>query len=237
MPTVREVIVDALEELRVVGATREASADDMAIGLRRLNRMIDGWNAEPMALYASGIATYTITPALQPHTIGPTAATWTVTQRPSSIRDANLIIDGLRYPIWIRQADWWMNWIVQPQFTSSIPTDLYYNPAWPNGQVYLWPVPTTAYSIELLTDSVLGMWALADTLSMPPGYQEAITLTLAEKLASAYGIGVSPDLKAGARAARAVIFEANVPTPPIQTADVGLNRPWGWNNYTGTWTP
>ena len=32
-----------------------------------------------------------------------------------------------------------------PTLTGTIPTDLYYEPDWPNGSCFLWPVPTIAW--------------------------------------------------------------------------------------------
>ena len=234
MATARDVVTAALEELGVVGATLELSDADLALGLRRLNRLINAWNANGQAIYAETIQTFTLTPSLQPHTIGPSGATWTVsTLRPVRIVAANVIQSDVRSPLWLRTREWWMAQTTPTQ-TSALPTDLYYEPTWPNGSVYLSPVPSAAYSMELLLQVVLATYVAADTLTLPPGYEEALTLTLAEALVNPMTVPMPPSLPMAAQAARGVIFATNVTTPPLITNDIGLPSSRGWfNNQTG----
>lgn len=219
--TILALITDALSELGVLGAGQTASGALADLGLRTLNRRLDNWNSKRQAVYASVLAEYTLTPNLQPHTIGSSSATFTVTQRPVSIEAANILIDTIRYPLALRNARWWMG-LSDPELTAERPTDLYYEPAWPNGQLYLWPEPTSARTLELLSRVLLVAVTLNGTFTMPQGYELAVMLTLAEDLRGPLGRPVDGDLSERARLARADIFANNDPTPNLITRDAGM---------------
>ena len=230
--TASEIVIAALKEILVVGVGQDARAEDVVDGLAKLNLLLDTWNAKRHAIYADQVVTGTLTPSLQPHTIGPTG-TLVVTQRPVSIEYASLVIGTTRQRINIRDMQWWSE-NTTPAMTGSEPTDLNYRPDWPNGALYFWPVPTSAYGIELQTRRLLAQLVAADTFTLPPGYQEAILLTLAEKLCPMFEKSASQELKDGARDARATVFGNNDVTPRLVTAGSGLPGGDGfWDYMTG----
>jgi len=85
----------------------------------------------------------------------------------------------------------------------------------------------------LLDESV----ALASTFSLPPGYRQAMTLTLAEMATRPYGI--PPDristLRVDAAAARALIFGNNDQVPRLRTADYGMTPGAGGRRADFNW--
>jgi hypothetical protein len=225
----------ALAEIRVARAGDVVNPEDMDLALTLFNELLDSYNGDDgPAIYTRMFATFTLTPNLQPHTIGLAANTPTFSVsvgRPTSIEGANIVLSsGVRTPLNIQDDDWWLNVRVRA-LTASIPTDLYYSPDWPNGSIYLWPVPTTAYSLEIETSTLLAAVALTDTLDLPFGYQAALRLTLAELLAPAFGQTVSQDTMRAARAARERIFSTNYEVPDLDTRDAGM--PGG--AMSGTW--
>lgn len=233
--TVLDVIRDALVELGTVAAVDTVSPEDSELGLNRFNALLDEWNTDRQTVYRTTFERFTITANLQPHTIGPSGATWTVSQRPESIESANLVLNTstppVLMPITLRDAEWWAAQTV-PGISTSIPTDLYYDPAWGNGNVYLWPVPTVAYEIELWLRLVLDSdLALTDTFTMPPGYRKALTLTLAEDLAAPMRAQAAPSTVEAARQARARIFANNTTIPSLRTQDAGMPRGNGRGQY------
>lgn len=222
--TVLALIKEALEELGVYRAGGSLKDDDAALGLARYNRLLDRWNAQRQAVYASQKLTNTLTASLSPHTLGP-SGTWTTSQRPVSIEWANLILTGgsepIRRPIWIRDEAWYRARTV-PTLETTIPTDLWYRPDWPNGSLFFYPVPSSTYEVELWVPRVLGGVVLADVFSMPPAYWEAHVLSLAEACARPFGVAVDPDLREDAAKARAIVFDANRVTPRLVTRDAGM---------------
>lgn len=237
---VSDLLSDALVTL---GAIQLGQTIDPALSqfvLRTLNRLFDGWNAVRAAVYTTSFATYTLTPALQPHTIGP-SGTFNVSQRPVAIDAANIVLTSsggnIHTPVDIRDDKWWLAQSI-PSQPGPVPTDLYYAPTWPNGSLYLSPIPTAAVGLELLIRLVLGQVLITDTLSMPPGYQNAILLTLIEKMATPLGKQVPAQVTKDAGPARAAIYANNDPDVPLATQDAGMptDRTAGRGNYlTGWW--
>ncbi len=223
--TTRDLLTESYRDIQVLAVGETLDAAQAADGLLKLVRLFDNWNAERAGVYANRKVTYTLTASLNPHTIGPSAATFTVTQRPVSIEWANIVIDGVRYGLNLQGSLEWAA-LTLPTLTSSIPTDLHYNPTWPNGELYLYPIPVAAYGLELMTRIVLADLDLDDEVSFPPGYRDAIILTHGEMIALTYPPAVpSPQAAADARAR---IFANNDEIPALITRDSGVPLPSGY---------
>jgi hypothetical protein len=234
--TTRDVCEDALFELNILAAGEAMGADDGVFVLRQLNTLLDELNAERAAVYADVYTTWTTTPGLAPHTIGPTG-TWIVPQRPETIEAASAQIVGggpsaVWTPITLRDRDWWQALSVPGLAAPPVPTDLYYLPQWPNGELHFWPVPSAAVPVELVTRQVLAQVLLTDTFSLPPGYRAMLQKTLAERIAAPYEKPVPPQLARDAAGARARVWAANTQIPRLQTRDAGVP---GGGGVTGTW--
>lgn len=206
---------------------------------RRLERMLNLWNAQRCAVYADVFSQFTLTPSLSPHTIGPTGATWTVVQRPVSIEAISIILTpstpSVYLPLTKRDAAWWQAQIT-PTIAVEYPSDFYYNPTYVNGSIYFWPVPSAAYDVQIQIRTLLDDDFTLDTdLGMPQGYREAITLTLAERLSTPFGQPIMPSLAADARDARALIFANNDTTPTLVTRDAGMEGPRGGSRSDFNW--
>lgn len=224
--TVSTLIADALADIKVGRAGEPVAPDDLDLALRLFNRYVAFLNTQGRAIYAVSTETFALTSGLQPHTIGVAAnsPTWTVaTARPSSIVAANLVIGSgeSRAPLPIRDRQWWMS-IRSRLVTSDLPSGLYYEPTWPNGSVYLWPVPT-ANSIELQLRTLLsGAAAATDELDLPSGYEYVLQLGLSEVLAPAFGQAIAPAYKRRADDARGAVWALNDDTPNLLTLDGGM---------------
>jgi hypothetical protein len=235
-----DIFTSALTELGVLNAADPPSGDDSRICLDAAQRLLDNWNADRQAVYATTIQAFTLTPSHNPHTIGPATASpdFTVTSRPVAIEQANILTPATRRPITIRDQAWWMTRGVSSVAVPE-PSDLYYDAAWPLGNLWLDPAPSSAYDIELASRILLTVVAAAsDSFDLPPGYRDAITLTLAEKLAAPYRVALGPSTVAAAREARARIFDNNRHTPRLVTADSGIpssggTRTYDWSNRSG----
>lgn len=242
-----ELIRDALTELAAIDPIDPTPPDLETLGLTRLNGILNQRNAQQISVYAVLFPTFTTTSGLSPHTIGVTAnsPTWTVTgNRPVDIIGANYQMgSGVSLlnigPLKKRDRAWWLAQSL-PQLQTGIPTDFYYEPTWPNGSVYLWPVPNAAYVVQLETRVVLDEIAeadITDPFSMPPGYQRDLMLSLAEDLTGALSVPMPQDLPRKAREARAIVQGNNNPSVRIRTRDAGMpGGRWsgGYNYKLGT---
>lgn len=236
--TVLDLIQDALEEIGVYAPSETPTAADASKALRVLNRMMDAWGSRKLFAYNVNFSDFTLTPGRQPHTIGPSPGSDINTlYRPARIENAALILNNVTpavdIPLRIRDDDWWANQRVK-DLTTNVPTDLYYSPDIPDGSLYLWPVPSFAYGLRLETwVSVAQFVNLTDTLSLPPGYHDAIMLSLAERLARPFGKALDAGLIADANRARVTIQKNNDKSPRISVTPYSAKPKGSFNYYSG----
>lgn len=228
--TAGDLIKNAMLEIGAIAPDESVGTSEMTVGLDWLNRILDNWNAERQAVYNTTFNTFTLVADLENHTIGPSSSmpTFTVTgNRPVSIDGANLWLPGgasgpYRSPITLRDDAWWLSQPA-PHVESTIPTDLYYSPDWPKGTLKFWPVPSFAYQVELEFRQVLSeVSSSATVITLPPGYRDALTLTLAEDLLPVYPHAVPGSLSVKAQQARNRVFANNTPAVRLVTKDPGM---------------
>jgi hypothetical protein len=218
-------------------------ADDVQA---QANMLIDSWNAENKYIFANYFFTGVMTPNLQPHLIGPSGtanfngsvnagqSTGTILQRPVRILRANILLNANSAAPFIGQTttrincrvhqdkgQWWANKNA-PGVASVTPTDIYYEPDFPNGSMYIWVVPTVAYPLELLLQSLLVQYQLTDTVSLPPGGLMSFVYSLAEMIAPDFDLPWTPALENLKRAALRRFTNLNIATGTFGTRDAGL---------------
>lgn len=228
--TNRDVVTNALRELNIIDAEDAASAADASFVIGKMNRILDRWNGLGVAMYVEQFYTPTLTPALQPHTIGPTGVLL-LAVRPEVILGANRFDGTTKTPIRIRDEQWWLNQST-PAMTGTFVTDLYYRPSWPNGELYFWPVPSSAQTLQLMAKVPFTIGTLNTAFSLPPGYEDALTLTLAEEIAEAFGATPGPKLMQSALNARATLFSRHGKRYPLKSDMMARGAYFDWR--TGT---
>lgn len=232
--TYRELLEDALRELNIIDAEQAAQAADADYALRVLNRILESWSANDLLSYVLAEQSYTLTPNLNPHTIG-ASGTFTAT-RPEAIAQAQILVGSTVYPLALRDVEWWAT-VPDPSFSSDIPTDLVYRETFPNGSIYLWPKPSSAATLRIYVRTPFtAITDGATTFSLPPGYQHALVLTLAESIAQAFGAQLTPELRQRAVEARALLARMNgQPAVTVRTARPGMPGyvGGGWDYRTG----
>lgn len=228
--TALDIVTDAMREIGVLDLAETPQAAEAQNALRRLNWIADSWSARRSFIYAMQfLEQFTLIPNHSPHTIGPQLADFLVPQRPVKLESAAIYLNSgnqlVKCPINVRDADWWANQRV-PLLPSTIPTDLYYEPTFPNGSLYFWPIPSIAYPLELeVWQSLPNFPTLTTPFWMPPGYLEAVTLTLAVSLTGLFEAGAGTDIqdvRMRAAKARATIQGPNSKAPLMRTADSGI---------------
>lgn len=203
------------------------------------NILIDSWNAEEKYVWANSFFVGKLTPNLQPHLIGPSGTAnfnqaAGILQRPVKILDANILLNALVGPPWIGQTTvrltvrvhqdkgkWWAS-KKAPGVQSVTPTDMYYEPDFPNGSMFIWVVPTVAYPLELLLQTLLLQYQLEDAVSLPPGGLMSFVYSLAEMIAPDFNLPWTPALEQLKRAALRRFTNLNIASPQMGTKDAGL---------------
>jgi hypothetical protein len=178
------------DAFRLIGVTRigqTPSPEALGEGLAMLNAMIDAWSIERLMIPVTARQVLNLVANQQTYTIGP-AADWEV-PRPVRIERAGLVSDRHETPMDTLSLDQWVEICVKDQV--GLPSRLYYDGAYPLGNVSLWPVPEDA-SLKVALYCWSPVVAFADLATteydLPPGYEIALRFNLAEYLMPAFTI-------------------------------------------------
>lgn len=193
-----QLVEKSLRSIGVLTAGETLSAEDAHTGFEAANDMIDAWAAQRLTIYNNSRHAYPIvtgqgTPDL-PYLIGPGAQL--DQPRPLWISDAACAVlnapNPYEFPLHVLIVDSYARTSIKT-LTSSLPTDLYYNPRFdqtgPNagyGEIFLYPIPNGGQEIGLVLYCPEPMTGFADEADtdylFPPGYAEALRYQLALRL-------------------------------------------------------
>lgn len=238
--TVADLVTDAFIEIGAWAPGEDANSnpDEAQWGFRKLNEVLDVWQAMRNKVYAYQFQIFTFQAGINPVLMGPSpAAIWTVPQRPVRLESAALILNA-GFPvdliINVQDKDWWaLNQVKSIQ--TNVPTDVYPDYTWPDASLYFWPVINVGDQVRLQTwQTVQSFISITDPIggaggpdTLPPAYRTALKLTLAESLCSGSNKTPSPTLIASATIARAAMIGNNAQAPRISLQDSGMPKGGG----------
>jgi hypothetical protein len=184
--------------LRLLGVLAEGETPSAATsqdGLTCLNQMIDSWNTERLAVYATQDQVVSWLPGAITRTLGPTGDF--VGNRPILVDDASYFRDpssGISYGIkLINQQQY--DGIAVKTVTSTYPQVMWVNMEYPNISMTVYPVPTKLLEFHIVSVLELTTPAtLATSLMFPPGYLRAFKYNLACEIAPEFGVQPSPQV-------------------------------------------
>ena len=210
MTTALDIITDALQELGVVGAGDAVEPEDAALGLRRLNQVLQTWANSRLTLPALVEISVTLTTA-QTYTIGPSGGT--VAARPVRVNSAKARDSaGTEHPVGVINAAQWDE-IAVKDVSGGPPLYVWYQATNTNGTANVYP-KASGYTLLLDCQTLLTSFAsTATTFSLPDGYEAALYLTLADSLASSYGKQLTQDTRRRMAGAVSAIKRTN--TEPL----------------------
>lgn len=240
-----DLIQSAGYEMGAFSPGEQVPAAEALWALEVLQRIIDQWNAKRAMIFSIGFYAYNLTANLAPHTIGPTGTFNTgpaANYRPVRIASASFVLNAggdnaVDLPVQMRDKDWWAANPLK-SLSSSIITDLYYDPAQPNGNLNFFPICNTNGTVRLeLWNTLAQALTLQTQIGMVQGYWEALVTTLAVALCPSFERQPSPILMSRQAAAIKTIFENNDQAPRIETnsgmpGTAGAGRP-DFNFLTG----
>lgn len=196
--TAQEVIEAAFIELGILVSGGSPNANDLAWSLGKLNRMLKSWSSDGINLHYRVEESFSLVSGTPSYTIGSGATFDTV--RPATIEHAFIRDSNHDYQMGLRPAAEY--WGLTEKTTEDRPLKLYYDPTFPNGTIYLYYTPNSAYSMHIVSQKPLITYASAGTeVSLPGEYEDMMVLNLALRLASRYGKAVSAQLRLDAKEA------------------------------------
>ena len=232
--TAQTIINGALRLLQVASTDVVLTADEANDALESLNQMIDGWSNESLMLYHVQREQFTCIPSLNPHTIGNGGNFNTAV--PVHIEAATVSVNGVDYPIIQIEYDDYA--VIKLKTLQNVyPEYMYFDRNSPIlGEVYMYPVPSTASTITLYSRKALTQFAsLTDTMDLPVGYARALKYSLAVELAPEYQVSAGQDVIALAIAAKGGLKRTNRRplTLQIDPAALAVSGKRRFNIYTG----
>ncbi|MCU0949522.1 MAG: hypothetical protein MUC68_00335 [Burkholderiaceae bacterium] len=213
--TVRDLLTRSMRVAQILGAGDPMDANDADDALLSVNQMLDAWQAERLYCYAIQEVTHALTAGIGTYTIGP-AGTIAIAVRPVRVEYA-FTRDATGFDRLCEVVPW-EQWsaIAIKGLGNDYPSALYYQPAYPLGSINLWQEPLADLTLHLGVWTQLSEFASLDAVpALPPGYEDAIVFSLAERLCPEYGKEPYAALVKMAQQARANIQQNNLGSPSI----------------------
>jgi hypothetical protein len=170
---------------RLLMGDDEPDTDNLNNGMVVLNAMLNEWSTRRSGIYAVTKETHVLTIGTGEYSIGPGADIDTT--RPIRILDAYIDNNNSDYGVRIVDREWW-NRRAYKELTA-IPSELYYEPTYPNGTIRLYPEPSGAYTLNLDSQKALAQYtAITNDVGLPPEYETALKFNLAIDWANELGV-------------------------------------------------
>lgn len=235
------LVRSAMRLINVAASDTDLTAAELTDGIEVLNRMIDSWSVDELILYKVTRETFPLVANQNPYTMG-LGGDWN-TSRPVKIVGAYFTLNNsgipVDYPMAVVNYDTY-NAINLKTLTTNFPQYLYYEPDFPIGKVYIYPL-AQQNNLTMTITSWKPLAMIADPtadIELPPGYWDAIVYNLAVRLAGEYQFQLRPDMIELALTNLKRVKRLNQRTQSLST-DVGLrgNRNLRYNIYADSYGP
>lgn len=209
MATAQTIINRALRLIGAIEAGESPTSDESNDALEALNAMIQSWQTERLFVYALVDTAFTMSAGDSSYTVGP-SGNFNLTPRPPKLENVYVREGDIDYPVMLVQQDRWYA-IADKTSGGSIPELAYYEPSLSTGTLQVWPVPSSANSLHIVTWTTLAtLSALGTTVTLPQGYERALAYNLAIEIAPEYQKAPSAEVQRIALDAIANIKRANI---------------------------
>lgn len=219
-----------------LGPQRTPSPAQFQDAVEELNRLLGSLNCDPLWIYGQDILSFPLVSGKKIYTIGidPTgnlpAADFPVPV-PKGITEAvyvSTISNTLRYPLAILTPQVW-SMIRLQDVGNTIPEGIYFDRGYPIANIYFYGQPAGG-NLELYVWHLIpGVASVSDVVVIPPGYEDAIVLNLAVRLAPHFQLPVNPDVRSEAQKSLMRLESINAPQPIADTSALGCGH--GHNRY------
>lgn len=237
MSTFLDLATDSLTSIGQLGTGQSASPEMVNQALRVANRILQKWSTQRLFIYTVAARPFTMVAGQQDYTLGPTVSPSPIAfvgSRPVFVESAQAVLPGsaMDEPVSVVDAIKWGAIRDKGATTSllGLPQTLWPEYTYPNLAFHLWPIPNNSCVVKLKTWELLQQFlTVFDTVSLPPGYEQAITTVLGVELAPYYDMTVSQGMLLDAQDAVSQIKALNAQTigaafessQTLMTADKG----------------
>jgi hypothetical protein len=222
VPSVEQIIGTALRKAGVVGIDESIERPMLNDALGDANDLLAQWAPQRYLVYH--LKTYNIvSTGAQTYAVG-LGQPFNINPRPDRIESAYLRLlnntapngQFADLPLDIIPSMENYNQIVLKNL-GTLAWRIFYDPDWPVGVLYPWPVPQPSMCGIFVTfkETLTRFANLQDKINLPPEYQPALKWCLAEVLQTSYQLPRDPEITKFARRALNAIRLANVAVPTL----------------------
>ena len=188
MTTALSYIEAAMGKIGVLAAGEVVSAEDAAVGLERLNSLLDAMENEGMYGYSTTDTVFTLPASRTSRTIGP--AMQIAMTRPVKILPGSFSrLNSIDYPLESISEPEYNAISLKSTVSAVAPSVCFYDGGTPTGVVYFWPPVAASVEVHLITPTAQTVASATTTnLVFPPGYQRYIENQLAVEMAPDFGV-------------------------------------------------
>jgi len=203
--TVGDLCVQALKDAGALGVGQTALAEDVNDAWIRLQWLLQQWERQSLLVYHLVTYLQVSDGRTTPYLVGPGSpdiniGTPGLTARPNRIESAFFVQNisspngPIRFSLRLLQSMVDYNNLAMPGL-QTFSLVAFYDAAWPNGMLYVWPWPNAAqYSVGVTAREQLpASWpSLTTNVVLPFEYYLAMVSNLAMLLRPKYGLGTFP---------------------------------------------
>jgi hypothetical protein len=235
--TPRSLIARAARSINFIGPGQSLAASEENDAYEIYREMLESWNNQGLALYATTRNEFTLTATNQTYTIGD-GATFNIARPDKILKAAWQDSAGLEVEIPV--LDTFQQWgsISVKSTTSSLPQLVYLETDYDASgfaTVLVYPVPTATLTLVLYLQQRLSVVALTAPIKLPDGYLRAIRLQLAVELGPEFNTPVRPDIIALAASAMGWLKSRNSRPRPMGADFAALGSGDDGGRYYGRW--
>lgn len=234
---VQTLLRNALTDAGVVGIDEDIEQPLINRAFRQANWLLAQWNRKRWLCYRIQDYSFVSTGALS-YAVGD-GQTINMSPRPDRIEYAflrflngvasgNLPVD-VKLGIISSHEDYSR---ITVKTVGTLPWRIFYDPKWPNGQIFPWPVPQSGlYEIHVGFKVILARFnSLTEAINLPPEYEAALNWCLARRFRATSQMPADPEINAFATDALNAIRLANsaMSTLTLPRELTGRNRAYDY---------
>ena len=230
---VGDIVARSLRMSGIIGIGQRMSSDDAQTTMDALSDILAQWQVQRWLVY--GLETHSVTAngALS-YSIGPGGDFNMV--RPDRIEAAfmrfnNTGVTTVDRPLVLINAREDYNRIATKNI-GSVPNSVFYDNAYPVGELYFWPVPASG-TCNLFVTTKTPLPQISDmtqVLDMPPEYIAPLRYELASLLRTEYTLPPDPKLEALLTKGKSILRNANAQVPTLRMGATVPGGNGGWYN-------
>lgn len=216
-----DIIRRSMRLIGALGVGEAPTAEESSDCLTALNALISSWNVDALTIYSDEFPIVSLKSGQSSYSVG-VDGDFDI-ERPDKILRAYFESNASDFEMAKITQDTYQ--AIENKNQTGIPADYVYNPTFPEGTFYVFPVPNQDMNIKLFTyKKIPRLKYINDDIIAPEQYERALAYNLAIEIAPEFGQMVTPDVSRIAMEALANAKRMNIKPATLQTEIFGMTE-------------